>query len=51
MDNHHESCRRSRQDKMADVLSCLDRVVITGILPDIGGTGTMAYYPGAPGFG
>lgn len=39
------------QDRIADGLSRLDRVDMTGILPDIGYTGTMACYPGAPGSG
>ena len=30
------------QDKISDVLSCFDRVVITGTLPDIGYAGAMA---------
>ena len=30
------------QDKIAGVLSCFDRVVITGTLPDIGYAGAMA---------
>jgi len=32
------------QDKIAGVLSCFDRVVITGTLPDIGYAGAMASY-------
>ncbi len=32
------------QDKIAGVLSCFDRVVITGTLPDIGYAGAMAGY-------
>ena len=34
------------QDKIAGVLSCFDRVVITGTLPDIGYAGAMAGYLG-----
>jgi len=32
------------QDKIAGVLSCFDRVVITGTLPDIGYAGAMSRY-------
>ena len=32
------------QDKIAGVLSCFDRVVVTGTLPDIGYAGAMAGY-------
>ena len=32
------------QDKITSVLSCFDRVVITGTLPDIGYAGAMAGY-------
>jgi len=32
------------QDKIAGVISCFDRVVITGTLPDIGYAGAMASY-------
>jgi hypothetical protein len=34
----------SHQDKIAGVISCFDRVVITGTLPDIGYAGAMASY-------
>jgi hypothetical protein len=30
------------QDEIAGLLSCFDRVVITGTLPDIGHAGAMA---------
>ena len=32
------------RDKISGVLSCFDRVVITGTLPDIGYAGAMAGY-------
>ena len=32
------------QDKIAGVISCFDRVVITGTLPDIGHAQAMAGY-------
>ena len=32
------------QNQIASVLSCFDRVVITGTLPDIGYAGAMANY-------
>ena len=33
-----------QQDKISSVLSCFDRVIITGTLPDIGYAGAMAGY-------
>ena len=35
---------KRHQDKIAGVISCFDRVIITGTLPDIGYAGAMAHY-------
>ena len=37
------------QDNIAGVISCFDRVVITGTLPDIGHAAAMAGYLGSHG--